>query len=62
MSARYEVLPSHPAQVLAPVAAQRGCDLVVPGHMGQSRLHRLFLGSTADRLVEPAHCAALVAR
>jgi nucleotide-binding universal stress UspA family protein len=35
---------------------------VVLGHTGHSRLHHLFLGSTADRVVERAHCAVLVVR
>jgi len=57
-----EVVPGHPAQVLTRLAAERGCDLVVVGHTGHSRLHHLFLGSTADRVVERAHCAVLVIR
>jgi nucleotide-binding universal stress UspA family protein len=60
--ARFEVVPGHPAQVLARLATERACDLVVLGHTGHSRLHHLFLGSTADRLVERAHCAVLVVR
>lgn len=58
----FEVVPGHPAQVLARVAGERGADLVVVGHTGHSRLHHLFLGSTADRLVERAPCAVLVVR
>lgn len=58
----FEVVPGHPAQVLARLATERGCDLVVLGHTGHSRLHHLFLGSTADRVVERAHCSVLVVR
>ncbi|HUL71447.1 MAG TPA: universal stress protein [Gemmatimonadales bacterium] len=57
-----EVVPGHPAVALARLAAERGCDLIVLGHTGHSRLHHLFLGSTADRVVERAHCAVLVVR
>jgi nucleotide-binding universal stress UspA family protein len=57
-----DVVPGHPAQVLARLATERGCDLVVLGHTGHSRLYHLFLGSTADRVVERAHCAVLVVR
>jgi nucleotide-binding universal stress UspA family protein len=32
------------------------------GHTGHSRLHSLFLGSTADRVVEHATCTVLVVR
>jgi nucleotide-binding universal stress UspA family protein len=57
-----EVVPGHPALALAQVASERGGDLIVLGHTGHSRLHHLFLGSTADRVVERAHCAVLVVR
>ena len=57
-----EILPGHAAQVLARCAVEGGFDLVVLGHTGHSRLHNLFLGSTADRVVERAHCAVLVVR
>ena len=57
-----EVTPGHAAQVLARRAAEAGCDLIVVGHTGHSRLHHLFLGSTADRIVERAHCPVLVVR
>jgi nucleotide-binding universal stress UspA family protein len=62
ISVHLEVVPGHPAQVLARLASERRCDLVVLGHTGHSRLHHLFLGSTADRVVERAHCAVLVVR
>ena len=57
-----EVVPGHPAQAIARVADERGCDLVVLGHTGHSGLYHLFLGSTADRVVERAHCAVLIVR
>ncbi|HEY7029187.1 MAG TPA: universal stress protein [Gemmatimonadales bacterium] len=57
-----EVVPGHPALALARLASERDCDLIVLGHTGHSRLHHLFLGSTADRVVERAHCAVLVVR
>jgi nucleotide-binding universal stress UspA family protein len=56
------IVPGHAAQTLARLARERGCDLIVVGHTGHSRLHHLFLGSTADRVVELASCPVLVAR
>jgi nucleotide-binding universal stress UspA family protein len=56
------IVPGHAAQVLARLARELGCDLIVVGHTGHSRLHHLFLGSTADRVVELANCHVLVAR
>jgi len=43
-------------------AETRGADLVVVGSVGRSRLRRLFLGSTAEKVVRLAHCSVLVAR
>jgi len=62
VTAHMEVVPGHPAVTLARLASERGCDLIVLGHTGHSRLHHLFLGSTADRVVERAECAVLVIR
>jgi nucleotide-binding universal stress UspA family protein len=56
------IVPGHAAQALARLARERGCDLIVVGHTGHSRLHHLFLGSTADRVVELATCPVLVTR
>lgn len=62
ISVQSEVVPGHPAVSLARLAAEQGCDLIVLGHTGHSKLHHLFLGSRADRVVERAHCAVLVVR
>lgn len=39
-----------------------GADLLVVGATGHSALGRIFLGSTADRVVQNAHCPVLVHR
>lgn len=57
-----EVVPGHAAETLVRRAAEGGFDLLVIGHTGHSRLHHLFLGSTADRVVERAPCDVLVVR
>jgi nucleotide-binding universal stress UspA family protein len=56
------IVAGHAAQALARLARDGGFDLIVVGHTGHSRLHHLFLGSTADRVVELASCPVLVAR
>lgn len=58
----HEITPGHAAQTIVRRAAEGGFDLIVLGHTGHSRLHNLFLGSTADRVVEHAPCAVLVVR
>jgi nucleotide-binding universal stress UspA family protein len=57
-----EILAGHPAELLARRAQEDDFDLIVIGHTGHSRLHHLFLGSTADRVVERAGCSVLVVR
>jgi nucleotide-binding universal stress UspA family protein len=57
-----EIVPGHAAQVIARLAVDHQIDLIVVGHTGHSRLHHLFLGSTADRVVEGASCPVLVVR
>jgi nucleotide-binding universal stress UspA family protein len=56
------VQAGHPAELLVREAREGAFDLVVIGHTGHSRLHNLFLGSTADRVVEHAPCPVLVVR
>jgi nucleotide-binding universal stress UspA family protein len=56
------IVAGHAAQVLTRIAKESGFHLIVLGHTGHSRLHHLFLGSTADRVVERAPCPVLVVR
>jgi nucleotide-binding universal stress UspA family protein len=58
----HEIVPGHAAQVLIAKAKAGAFDLIVIGHTGHSRLYALFLGSTADRVVEHAPCPVLVVR
>ena len=57
-----EVQRGHAADALVRTAKVTHADIVVIGHTGHSRLHNLFLGSTADKVVEHAPCPVLVAR
>jgi nucleotide-binding universal stress UspA family protein len=57
-----EIRPGHAAETLVRKASDEGFDLIVIGHTGHSRLRHILLGSTADRVVEHAPCAVLVAR
>jgi nucleotide-binding universal stress UspA family protein len=58
----HEIVPGHVAQTLMRVAREGGFDLIILGHAGHSALAHLFLGSTADRVVEHAQCAVLIVR
>lgn len=48
-----------PSQVILESAIQQDADLVVVGTRGLSGLRHLLLGSTAERVVQHAHCPVL---
>ncbi len=48
-----------PSQVILDTAVQQEVDLVVIGTRGLSGLRHLLLGSTAERVVQHAHCPVL---
>jgi nucleotide-binding universal stress UspA family protein len=56
-----DVRPGHPAELISRVAEDGGFDLIVLGHRGHFVRDRL-LGSTADRVVEHAHCPVMIVR
>ena len=41
-------------------AANGGFDLIVVGHMGDSKIKELFLGSTSEKVAHQARCAVLI--
>jgi nucleotide-binding universal stress UspA family protein len=51
-----------PAHVIADEAQARGADLIAMGTRGHSGLRHLFLGSTAERVVEQAPCPVMTIR
>jgi nucleotide-binding universal stress UspA family protein len=57
-----DVVRGHAADALVRAVQSTKADLLVIGHTGHSKLHNLFLGSTADRVVEHALCPVLVSR
>jgi nucleotide-binding universal stress UspA family protein len=52
----------NPGKVIAQVANDHGCDLIVMGTYGRSALSRLLLGSVTQTVVQLAHCAILTIR
>ena len=51
-----------PAHVIAEEAKARGADLIAMGTRGHTGLRHLFLGSTAERVVEQAPCPVMTIR
>lgn len=59
---RGEMRSGHPAQTLLRFAEEGRFDLIVLGHKGHSGLWGRFLGHTADKVSENAHCSVLIVR
>ena len=55
-----EVAVGDPAQEIVRQAFTCGADLIVMGTQGRDRAHRLFVGSTATRVLESATIPVLV--
>ena len=49
-----------PAEVILHTAEEMGVDLIILGPSKYSYLRRRILGSTADKVVERAHCSVLI--
>jgi nucleotide-binding universal stress UspA family protein len=49
-----------PAEVILHTAEEMGIDLIILGPSKYSHLRRRILGSTADKVVERAHCSVLI--
>ena len=62
MDIHAESRAGHPAQSLLHFAEQGKFDLIVLGNRGHSELWGRFLGHTADKVSENAHCSVLIVR
>jgi nucleotide-binding universal stress UspA family protein len=56
------LLPGHVVDAVIGLIKQLNIDLLVVGFMGHSQLYERIIGSTTDRLVRLASCAALVVK
>ena len=55
-----EIVSGRASQALLDKATEYDSDLIIIGRSGHSRGQKLFLGATADRVVEQAPCSVLV--
>lgn len=51
-----------PADVVARVSAELGCDLIVMGNQGRSAVADAVLGSVSHRVLKLAHCPVLLVK
>ena len=56
------VLDGEPAHVVARVAQERQCDLIVIGSHGRTGLRRILMGSTAEHIIRLASCPVLTVK
>jgi nucleotide-binding universal stress UspA family protein len=59
---KVESRSGHAAQTILSFAQEGGFDLIVLGNRGHSGAWGRFLGHTADRISENAHCSVLIVR
>jgi nucleotide-binding universal stress UspA family protein len=58
----YRMEEGIPADLIATVAEDIGCDLIVMGTHGRTGLRRLFMGSVAEQVLRTAPCPVLTIR
>lgn len=58
----HRLVEGEPVKEILRAAEQSACDLIVMGTHGRTGLHRLVLGSVADRVLKKARCAVLTVR
>jgi universal stress protein E len=56
------LVESHPADAIAATVKRLRCGLLVMGSVSRSGLKRLFIGNTAERLLDDVSCDVLVVR
>jgi universal stress protein E len=56
------LVESHPADAIASTVRRLHCGLLVMGSVSRSGLKRLFIGNTAERLLDDVRCDVLVVR
>lgn len=56
------MLPGRTNEVLQDLVAEKGIDLLVMGVVARNRLKRIFLGSTAERVLEHLTCDLLLVK
>ena len=57
-----EVAVGHPADQIVHYAAEKGCDMVIMGHRGKSRMEAWLLGSVSKRVTTYAPCTVTIVR
>lgn len=57
-----EVLAGHPADQIVHYAVEKGCDMILMGQRGKSKMEQWLLGSVSKRVASYAHCSVLIVK
>ena len=57
-----EVAVGHPADQVVHYAVEKGCDMILIGQRGKSRVEQWLLGSVSKRVASYAHCSVLIVK
>jgi nucleotide-binding universal stress UspA family protein len=57
-----EIAVGHPAEQIVHYATEKGCDMVVLGHRGKSRMEKWLIGSVSKRVTSYAPCTVTIVK
>jgi len=57
-----EVAVGHPADQVVHYAVEKGCDMILIGQRGKSRVEQWLLGSVSKRVASYAHCSVMIVK
>ncbi len=57
-----KVVMGHPADMIVKYAQEKGCDMIVMGHRGKSKVANWLLGSVSRRVASYSHCSVTIVK
>ena len=57
-----KVIAGHPADMVVKYAQENGCDMIVIGHRGRSKVADWLLGSVSRRVASYSHCSVTIVK
>jgi universal stress protein E len=60
--ARQHLMGEHPINAIPELADKIGCDIVVMGAVSRSGIKRIFIGNTAERMIDELKCDVLIVK
>ncbi|MGC2425069.1 MAG: universal stress protein [Nitrospirota bacterium] len=57
-----EVVMGHPADMIVKYAEEKGCDMIIMGHRGRSKIANWLLGSVSRRVASYSPCTVTIVK